>query len=81
MKPSRRIRFDYDHENKILTKKQIGVIAIDEISEAWLWAFDNKIVPEGTCRFLLDYRDAEIKNAVKASESIINFYNKNILIN
>lgn len=65
------ISFRYDSEKKIMYKLHYGDIAIEDIINSWEWAFDNKIIPENTKCFLLDYRDAIITNAIKSSSDIV----------
>ncbi len=72
------IQFDFDIKGSVLFKRHFGDVSFDAITEAWDWAFENKIVPEGTNRYLLDYRDALILDIAKSSELIVGYYRLHI---
>lgn len=75
---SENISFSYDADLKIFMKKHIGDVSMQDIKDSWQWAFENNIIPKGTTRFLLDYRDAIILDTVKSSNSIMEYYKENL---
>jgi hypothetical protein len=61
-------KFDYrfDSKNKILYKYYYGEISITDITTSWDYAIQNKLIPEGTLGFILDYTHATFQ--IKISE-------------
>jgi hypothetical protein len=75
---ARNINFNFEFQTGILTKRHIGEITILDIIDSWEWAFKTELIPDGTKRFLLDYREAIVHETLKSSESIVKFYHNNI---
>ncbi len=51
-----------------------GKIDMETIRNSWEWAFTNKIIPEGTTKFILDYTDAVLDFSPRNVDDIINYY-------
>jgi hypothetical protein len=55
-------------------KVHYGNITIDIIRNSWEWAYSNKIIPQGTLHFILDYREARLDFSPRRYDDIINYY-------
>lgn len=66
--------FKYDPELSVMYKIHSGLITIETIKNSWEWAFANKIIPENTKFFLLDYREAIIDFSARKHEDISKYY-------
>lgn len=69
-----KVSFDFDPDEQIFYKVHFGIITISDIIKSWNIAFDQKVIPEGTKRFVLDFRGAHFDIDVNEIHQISNFY-------
>lgn len=68
------IEYKYDATNSIMYKLHYGNITIEIIRNSWEWAYTNKIIPDGTIHFILDYREAILDFSPRKYDNITNYY-------
>ncbi len=75
-------KFDYrfDRKHGILYKFYFGDITIKDIESSWELAKVKNLIPEGTKRFLLDYRKATFNMSYREYPKIIEYYKNNLEI-
>ena len=75
-------KFDYrfDRKHGILYKFYFGDITIKDIESSWELAKVKNLIPEGTKRFLLDYRKATFNMSYTEYSKIIEYYKNNLEI-
>lgn len=75
-------KFKYHFENKrrILYKHYFGEITIEDIQTSWDNAKEQNLIPDGTMRFLLDYREATFKMDYREYPKIVEYYRNNMEI-
>ncbi len=71
------VEYKYDKDSGIMHKIHHGKISIETIKNSWEWAYLNKIIPEKTTKFILDYRDAILDLEPRQSDEISNYYAQN----
>ncbi len=74
---SNSVDYKYDSINGIMYKIHYGDIDIEIIKNSWEWAYSNKIIPENTTKFILDYREASLIINPRNAEDIPNYYIQN----
>jgi hypothetical protein len=74
---SNNVDYKYDSINGIMYKIHYGDIDIEIIKNSWEWAYSNKIIPENTSKFILDYREASLIINPRNAEEISNYYINN----
>jgi hypothetical protein len=71
-------KYEFDNKSKILFKHYFGRITLQDIISSWEIAFENKIIPKNTKRFILDYRKASFNLRVIDYKGISDFYKKHL---
>ena len=66
----------YDAESEIMYKSYFGEITIKDIESSWEAAFNQKLIPKNTDKFILDYRKATMRVKSTEHSSIADFYKK-----
>ena len=70
--------YKYDDTNGILFKIYYNNISFETLKESWEHAFKNNVIPEGTKKFVLDYRETDIVMSADDVPKILEFYKKHI---
>ena len=73
-----KFKYVYDPSTRILYKYYYGAITLKDICSSWDYAISNKIIPEGTRSFILDYRDAYFDMKLKEHRGIADYYKKHL---
>ncbi len=75
-------KFKYSFENStgILYKDYFGLISLEEIYASWDYAIINKIIPNETVGFILDYRKATFDFEIKLYSKIADYYQNHVEI-
>lgn len=68
------VEYKYDSATSVMYKIYCGKITIETIKNSWEWAFTNKIIPENTRYFVLDYREATIDFSPRRHDNITSYY-------
>lgn len=66
--------YKYDSKSGIMFKNYYGLITMKDIYSSWDDAIKNKLIPEGTRRFVLDYREATFDFKISESPKIAEYY-------
>lgn len=67
-------RIEYDEQTGILFKYYYGPVSIQIIESSWLFAFENKLIPDKVKGFILDYRGGTFNLKTEEYIKIANFY-------
>lgn len=67
----------YDTETGIFYKYYFGNIEFNDIVYSWNEIIENRIIPEKTSKFILDYTSATYTSAPETASKIAQFYKQN----
>ena len=71
-------KYKYDQKNGIIYKDLIGKITVSDILHSWEYAFDNKLIPHGINKFLVDIRSATLIYKNSEHTQISDFFKANL---
>ncbi|GAA0892692.1 hypothetical protein GCM10009122_23710 [Fulvivirga kasyanovii] len=68
------ITYKYDAKNNIFYKFHYGGITFEDVIDSWNEIIGKNAIPDGTSRFILDYRKAQYLPEIKEIKRLTNFY-------
>ena len=74
----KKFEYKYDEETHILFKFYYGKITLKDIENSWIYAFENFLIPLGTKKYILDYRNSFLDIEIKETSAISDFLQKNL---
>ena len=69
-------RYEYLAGRSIFCKYYSGLVSIDDVYLSWNELIESGTIPEGTRRFLVSYRDAELNFGISEATGIADYYRR-----
>jgi hypothetical protein len=73
-----KFEYIYDEAAGIMYKYYFGEIILEDITSSWDYAMENHLIPKGTKRFILNYKQATFDIRVSESQGIAEYYRNNL---
>lgn len=71
-------KYEFDSTSGILYKYYFGEITLQDITDSWDESIRDKLIPENTKGFILDYRNATFKISIAEYPEIANYYKRHL---
>ena len=73
-----KIKYRFDESTGIMYKYYSGTITLNDIISSWDDAISEKIIPENTKGFILDYTKANFDIEVDKASEVANYYRRHL---
>ena len=73
-----KIKYRFDESTGIMYKYYSGTITLNDIISSWDDAISEKIIPENTKGFILDYTKANLDIEVDKANEVANYYRRHL---
>ena len=76
--PVEKFEYNYDDASGILYKSYFGPVTLEDITSSWEHALRHKLIPPGTKRFIVDFRQAAMNLEIDEHQGIVDFYRNHL---
>ena len=73
-----KVKYRFDGSTGIMYKYYFGTITLNDIISSWDNAISEKIIPENTKGFILDYTKANLDIEVSKADSVADYYRQHL---
>ncbi|MDP2302070.1 MAG: hypothetical protein Q8N03_06575 [Ignavibacteria bacterium] len=68
----------FDEVTAIMYKNYFGEITLEDISSSWDYVFEHNLIPKGTKRFILNYKQASFNIRISEYPGIAEYYRNHL---